>query len=150
MNLARAGARHHDPAGAAYDSAQWHDLFVACAGAEAALAGLAVSINLQSVLAYPGLPARALETLALLIGVGAPRAWLVTRLTLVAAGTVPFLVAGPSLIAGARGGLYWTLAGIVGAFVGAVSNAWGAPGRDPTVSPGVRRLGFAPATEGLQ
>ncbi len=56
----------------AYDPTEWHDLFVATAGASAALAGLvfvAVSINLERILAYKGLPERALETLALLLGV---------------------------------------------------------------------------------
>jgi modulator of FtsH protease len=56
----------------AYDPSQWTDLFVATAGASAALAGLvfvAVSINLEQILSYEGLPERALETILLLIGV---------------------------------------------------------------------------------
>jgi hypothetical protein len=56
----------------AYDPEQWHDLFVASAGASAALLGLlfvAVSINLERILAYEGLPERALETLLLLLSV---------------------------------------------------------------------------------
>lgn len=56
----------------AYDPTEWHDLFVASAGASAALLGLlfvAVSINLERILAYEGLPERALETLLLLLGV---------------------------------------------------------------------------------
>ena len=55
---------------AAYDIEQWSDLFVATAGASAALAGLvfvAVSINLQHVLEFPGLADRALATLTLLL-----------------------------------------------------------------------------------
>jgi hypothetical protein len=50
---------------------EWHDLFVAIAGAAAALTGLifvAVSINLTRILEYPGLPTRAVETLSLLVG----------------------------------------------------------------------------------
>ncbi|MGD9736762.1 MAG: hypothetical protein AB7V58_14340 [Solirubrobacterales bacterium] len=50
----------------AYDPAEWHDLFVAAAGASAALLGLlfvAVSINLERILKYEGLPGRALEAL---------------------------------------------------------------------------------------
>jgi len=56
----------------AYDPSEWSDLFVATAGASAALAGLvfvAVSINLDRILKFPGLPERALETLLMLLGV---------------------------------------------------------------------------------
>ena len=41
-----------------------------------------------------------------------------------AAATPPFLVGAISLLAGSGGGLYWTLGGVIGAFVGAVLNAW--------------------------
>jgi modulator of FtsH protease len=54
----------------AYDPAEWSDLFVAAAGASATLAGLlfvAVSINIERILSYKGLPERALETLTLLL-----------------------------------------------------------------------------------
>jgi modulator of FtsH protease len=56
----------------AYAAEDWKDLFVAVAGASAALLGLlfvAVSINLERILSYEGLPERALETLMLLLGV---------------------------------------------------------------------------------
>jgi hypothetical protein len=56
----------------AYDPREWTDLFVAVAGASAALAGLvfvAVSINLERILAFRGLPERALETLLFLVSV---------------------------------------------------------------------------------
>jgi modulator of FtsH protease len=56
----------------AYAPEEWKDLFVAVAGASAALLGLlfvAVSINLERILSYEGLPERALETLLLLLGV---------------------------------------------------------------------------------
>ncbi len=53
-----------------YDPAEWHDLFVAVAGAAAALAGLlfvALSINLKQILAAPMLAMRAAAALATLI-----------------------------------------------------------------------------------
>jgi modulator of FtsH protease len=54
----------------AYDPEQWHDLFVAVAGASAALAGLlfvAVSINVDRIIKYEGLPERGVETLTLVL-----------------------------------------------------------------------------------
>jgi len=56
----------------AYDPSQWSDLFVATAGASAALAGLlfvAVSVNVDRIVRFEGLPERALEAVILLIGV---------------------------------------------------------------------------------
>lgn len=56
--------------GTAYSAADWKDLFVASAGASAALTGLlfvAVSVNIQDILKNAGLPARALQTLLLLL-----------------------------------------------------------------------------------
>jgi hypothetical protein len=55
----------------AYTVGDWTDLFVASAGASAALTGLlfvAVSVNIEDILKNPGLPARALQTLLLLLG----------------------------------------------------------------------------------
>ena len=56
----------------AYDPSEWSDLFVAAAGASAALAGLvfvAVSINVERILQFAGLPERALESILLLMTV---------------------------------------------------------------------------------
>jgi len=54
---------------AAYTTEGWSDFLVASAGASAALAGLVfigISINLTRILAVPGLPARAGQTIMLL------------------------------------------------------------------------------------
>ncbi len=54
----------------AFATAPWQNFFIAEVGAAAALTGLlfvAVSINLKQILAFPKLPARAAETLSLLL-----------------------------------------------------------------------------------
>lgn len=54
----------------AYAPGEWKDLFVAVAGASAALAGLlfvAVSINVERIVKYDGLPERGIEALAMLL-----------------------------------------------------------------------------------
>jgi hypothetical protein len=153
----------------AYEASEWSDLFVAAAGAGGALAGLifvAVSINIERILAIEGMPDRALQALLQLLAVAvisllvlAPSqsnvalgiellvvavpltfmsGWLITRALrttgrtfrldprrfVVAAGTVPFLIAGVSLIVEAGGGIYWVLAGVIAGIIGGVLNAW--------------------------
>ena len=155
----------------AYAPTEWSDLFVATAGASAALAGLvfvAVSINLERILKYRGLPERALETLMMLIGVliisvaglipgqgstalglellainvilaltiirlpvappttpgrEAPYA-VQSRWVIRLAGPIVLLIGSISVLVTAGGGLYWIVAGMVFAVVGAVINAW--------------------------
>jgi len=56
----------------AYDPSAWSDLFVATAGATAALSGLvfvAVSINIERILENEGVPDFAMVTLLLLVGI---------------------------------------------------------------------------------
>jgi hypothetical protein len=150
-------------------ASEWTDLFVAAAGASAALTGLvfvAVSINIQEILRLPGVPDRALATLMLLLGavvisllplipdqsdtalglelvlvglafiavicVTGARSFArsdnpavrIELVVLAGLGTLPYVVGGVLLLADAGGGLYWVIAGVIGAIVGAVLNAW--------------------------
>jgi hypothetical protein len=156
----------------AYDAAGWESWSVAEAGASAALSGLvfvAVSINLARILAHPGLPRRAAETIAILVNVliastltlapgqsatllGAellvaalivwslttalqlrglrvrveekqPRGWIAGRMAMSQLATLPFVVAGATLLAGAGGGLYWLVPGVVFSFLTGVADA---------------------------
>jgi hypothetical protein len=142
----------------AYASEPWSELYVAMAGAAAALLGLlfvAVSINLEQVLRIAWLPLRAGETLGVLVVLlttavglelagtglvlvgcdgalrvrrgrppGAPARSIVVPAVIVACTGVPLVTAGATLVAGAGGGLYWTVPALVAGFVGAVFNAW--------------------------
>lgn len=151
-------------------AAEWSDLFVAAAGASAALAGLvfvAVSINLEPIIAGPGLPDRALLTLLLLTGVlvvslfglipgqsaeslglellvqsvvwttavmwftlrslrsgPSSAGWYAGRVLPPLFGTVPYVVGAAVLMSGDAAGLDWVFAGMIGALIAAIMNAW--------------------------
>ncbi len=67
---ARAVVRHNAPV-TAYDPDAWSSLFVAAAGASAALGGLlfvAISINVDDIVADRSLPGRGLEAVMFLVG----------------------------------------------------------------------------------
>lgn len=155
---------------AAAELSQWSDLFVASAGATAALAGLvfvAISINIERILALQGVAELGLVTLLLLVGVlvvsmfglipgqserafgvellvqsliwsgaifafvrrslvgvGDGQGRLTSRVLLPTLGTVPYLVAAVLLLVGSDAAMYWVFAGMVGAVIAAVLNAW--------------------------
>jgi len=150
--------------------ADWSDLFVAAAGATAALAGLvfvAISINIERVLQLDGVPELGMVTLLLLIGVlvvsmfglipgqsehalgielivqsvlwSLAIALLIrrsvaslsegegrypSRVVLPLFGTIPYLVGAILLIIGTDSAMYWVFAGMLGAILAAVMNAW--------------------------
>jgi len=153
----------------AYSPEHWSDLFVAAAGASAALAGLvfvAVSINLDRILKYPGLPERGLTTVLTLVSVlivslfglapgqshtalgieylvvglitagffsrsattsvatSDEPSHMVSALAIALFGSLPFLIGGIAVLTISIGGLYWILAGVITATLGAVANAW--------------------------
>jgi modulator of FtsH protease len=128
---------------------------------------VAVSINIERILKFEGLPERALQTVLLLLSVvlvsiiglipgqghvaigaellgealvfgaviamllkrslpprSSPHSWRLSRQLVMAAGTVPLIIGGASILAQAGGGLYWTAAGMILAIAGAVGNAW--------------------------
>lgn len=149
---------------------EWSELFVASAGATAALAGLvfvAISINIERILSLDGVAELGLVTLLLLVGVlvismfglipgQSERAFgievlvqsllwtaaifhfvnrsmagvkdgdgrLASRLFLPIIGTAPYLVGAVLLVAGADSAMYWVFAGMLGAIIAAVLNAW--------------------------
>ena len=102
----------------AYDAAEWSDLFVAAAGASAALAGLLfLSLTIAVVIVR-------MSTVPPASGFTPSRSWVWTRWSLRLVGTAPFVIGGLSLLLETGGGLYWIAAGVVFAIVGAVANAW--------------------------
>ena len=155
---------------AAYSVDPWQGFFAAEVGAAAALTGLlfvAVSINLERILEFPKLPARAGETLALLLlvlvmaGLGLmpqgptplgvesavcaallavttltvqvrhgpdsptdPAWWFLSRVANIQIPVLFMVIGGVSLLAHGGGGLYWTAAGVLTAFLSGVYNAW--------------------------
>ena len=154
----------------------WHDFFLAQAGAAGVLTGLVfvgVSINLEKILSDPGsgLTGRAAEALILLVAVlttsllllvpgqsttiagvemlavglatwgwvgaiqllrlkGWPemapdlRRAFVLRVALGQVATLPFVVAGVTVLTGGLGGLYWLAAGMLFSILVALFDAW--------------------------
>lgn len=52
------------------------------------------------------------------------KSWVASRVVPPAAGTLPFVIGGASVLAETGGGLYWTLAGVIGGIVAGVATAW--------------------------
>jgi hypothetical protein len=55
---------------------------------------------------------------------GEPRIWSVVPLLVILGSTVPMIVSGISVLAGAGGGLYWLLPELILGFAGTILNAW--------------------------
>jgi hypothetical protein len=55
---------------------------------------------------------------------GEPLTWSLVPLLVILSGTIPMIVAGISVLAGAGGGLYWLLPELILGFTGAIVNAW--------------------------
>jgi hypothetical protein len=121
---------------AAYDAEPWSDFAAGMAGAAAALAGLvfvAVSINIQTILAMPGVPERAVKALVMLsspvfLGLavlipGQPDAALGVELLVVSAVLGPALVhlGRPAMRAVGRSGRSWVVSNTIPALVVAVA-----------------------------
>jgi len=147
----------------------WSDLYVASAGASAALAGLvfvAISINVEAIVNNKGLPDMGLVTIMLLVGVlvvslfglipdqsnqdlgtellvqsiiwTVAIGWFairslpdennlersVSRLGLPALGTLPYVAGAIFLVSGSDTGMYFIFAGMIGAVLAAVMDAW--------------------------
>ncbi len=154
-----------------FAAVSWANFGLAAAAAAATLAGLlfvALSINLQRILAFPNLPGRAAQTLILfatplvigiflvvpgqsptvlgwellvtgatvgavqlLIDARSPQSdketqltWLVGRIgpPVVVCGCL--VIAGATTLAGAGGGLYWLVPGVLAALIFGLVNAW--------------------------
>jgi hypothetical protein len=54
----------------------------------------------------------------------APRGWMLSRVVPTQFATLPMIVAGASILVGRRGGLHWTVLGVVGSFLAALIEAW--------------------------
>jgi hypothetical protein len=116
-----------------YTTEGWGELFLAEAGASAALGGLlfvAVSINLERIVALRSLPGAALGSIVIWIRAlrapipDQPRFVPVLSVVVTQAATVPMVIAGVSLLLRAGGGLYWLVPGMAFSLVVAVVNAW--------------------------
>jgi hypothetical protein len=57
-------------------------------------------------------------------GKGDPLTWTASPIAVIVAATVPMVVAGISVLAGAGGGLYRLVAAVMLGFTGAIMNAW--------------------------
>jgi modulator of FtsH protease len=53
-----------------------------------------------------------------------PREWSLVPLLSILGATVPMVVAGISVVAGAGGGLYWLVAKLILGYVGSIFNVW--------------------------
>ncbi len=119
---------------ASLQSAEWHDMFVAIAGAAAALA-------LAVIMLVPGQSRTVLGIEILVLGTGLaavllprrlaikrtkdePLSWTLTPLAIVSLGILPMVAAGISVLARGGGGLYWLVPEIILGFLGSITNAW--------------------------